>query len=88
MRSAQPEAPDGDPGRIESVSAFTRRVKELPDRACEPGWVRGEGSNLLLTEQRPLLLLAKGCGRAAGLRAFPRRRGGGRRWRSATACRS
>ncbi len=32
--------------RVESVSAFTRRVKTVLEREIRPGWVRGEVSNL------------------------------------------
>jgi exodeoxyribonuclease VII large subunit len=35
-----------DPGRIETVSEFTRRVKALLEAGLRPGWVRGEVSNL------------------------------------------
>jgi len=35
-----------DPGRIETVSEFTRRVKAVLEGAMPPGWVRGEVSNL------------------------------------------
>jgi exodeoxyribonuclease VII large subunit len=35
-----------DSGRIETVSEFTRRVKALLEGAFQPGWVRGEVSNL------------------------------------------
>ena len=45
MRNEKPQPPDADPGRIESVSAFTRRVKELLESGLPPSWVRGEVSN-------------------------------------------
>ncbi len=32
--------------RVESVTAFTRRLKTLLERGMRPGWVRGEVSNL------------------------------------------
>ena len=32
--------------RAESVTEFTRRVKELIEGGLRPGWVRGEVSNL------------------------------------------
>lgn len=35
-----------DPGRVETVSEFTRRVKALLEEGIQPGWVRGEVSNL------------------------------------------
>jgi exodeoxyribonuclease VII large subunit len=35
-----------DPGRVESVSEFTRRVKTVLEAGVRPGWVRGEVSNL------------------------------------------
>ena len=35
-----------DPGRVETVSEFTRRVKALLEEGIRPGWVRGEVSNL------------------------------------------
>ncbi len=34
------------PGRVESVSEFTRRVKTVLEEGVRPGWVRGEVSNL------------------------------------------
>jgi exodeoxyribonuclease VII large subunit len=34
--------------RVESVSDFTRRIKTLLERGLQPGWVRGEVSNLRL----------------------------------------
>jgi exodeoxyribonuclease VII large subunit len=34
------------PGRVESVSEFTRRVKTVIEAGVRPGWVRGEVSNL------------------------------------------
>ena len=36
----------GDAGRVESVSEFTRRVKTVLETGIQPGWVRGEVSNL------------------------------------------
>ncbi len=47
MRSARTEidAPDGD-ARVESVSAFTRRVKTLLETGLGSSWVRGEVSNV------------------------------------------
>ena len=36
----------GDPGRVESVSEFTRRVKTVLEAGVRPCWVRGEVSNL------------------------------------------
>jgi exodeoxyribonuclease VII large subunit len=38
----------GEEARVESVSAFTRRVKTVLEREIRPGWVRGEVSNLRL----------------------------------------
>lgn len=35
-----------EPGHIETVSEFTRRVKAVLEGAIAPGWVRGEVSNL------------------------------------------
>ena len=32
--------------RVETVSEFTRRVKALLEAGIQPGWVRGEVSNL------------------------------------------
>ena len=41
------ELPPSDaPTQVESVSAFTRRVKVLLESGLRPGWVRGEVSNL------------------------------------------
>jgi exodeoxyribonuclease VII large subunit len=41
------ESGGGDPGaEVESVSAFTRRVKELLEGTLRAAWVRGEVSNL------------------------------------------
>jgi len=36
----------GDSGRVQSVTEFTRRVKELLEGGLRPGWVQGEVSNL------------------------------------------
>jgi exodeoxyribonuclease VII large subunit len=38
--------PGDAPGRVESVSEFTRRVKTVLEEGVRPGWVRGEVSNL------------------------------------------
>ena len=35
-----------DPGRVQSVTEFTRRVKEALKAGLPPCWVRGEVSNL------------------------------------------
>jgi len=35
-----------DSGRVQSVTAFTRRVKELLKGGLPPGWIQGEVSNL------------------------------------------
>ena len=35
-----------DAGRIQTVTEFTRRVKEVLKGGVPPGWVRGEVSNL------------------------------------------
>jgi len=35
-----------DAGRVRSVTEFTREVKELLEEGIQPGWVRGEVSNL------------------------------------------
>lgn len=40
-----PPKNDGE-DRVESVTAFTRRLKTLLERGMRPGWVRGEVSNL------------------------------------------
>lgn len=45
--SRRAEPPLGEAGdRVESVGAFTRRVKTLLETNIRPGWVRGEVSNL------------------------------------------
>ncbi len=46
MAKKDPELPLGDPGRVRTVSEFTREVKELLEGGLRPGWVRGEVSNL------------------------------------------
>jgi exodeoxyribonuclease VII large subunit len=47
MRIAKPELDPGAGGpRAESVTEFTRRVKVLLEGGIQPGWVRGEVSNL------------------------------------------
>ena len=46
MAKSAPEFPLDDPGRIQTVTEFTRRVKELLEGGLAPGWVRGEVSNL------------------------------------------
>lgn len=40
--------PGNTDDRVESVSEFTRRVKNVLERGVRPGWVRGEVSNLRL----------------------------------------
>ena len=40
------QPPLDDAGRVQTVSEFTRRVKEALEEAIAPGWVRGEVSNL------------------------------------------
>ncbi|MFZ9682033.1 MAG: exodeoxyribonuclease VII large subunit [Cephaloticoccus sp.] len=45
--SRRAEPPSGEAGdSVESVGAFTRRVKTLLETTIRPGWVRGEVSNL------------------------------------------
>ncbi len=46
MAKKPPELPLGDDGRIQTVTEFTRRVKELLEGGLAPCWVRGEVSNL------------------------------------------
>lgn len=46
MARNPPELPLDAAGRIQSVTEFTRRVKELLESGVAPGWVRGEVSNL------------------------------------------
>lgn len=46
MARIEPELTPGDPGRIQTVTEFTRRVKEVLKGGVPPGWVRGEVSNL------------------------------------------
>ncbi|HET7535737.1 MAG TPA: exodeoxyribonuclease VII large subunit [Candidatus Didemnitutus sp.] len=46
MAKSEPELPLGDVGRVQSVTEFTRRVKDLLKTGLAPGWVRGEVSNL------------------------------------------
>lgn len=46
MARSAPELSLDDPGRVLSVTDFTRRVKELLKEGLAPGWVRGEVSNL------------------------------------------
>ena len=46
MAKKEPELPLDDPGRIRSVTEFTREVKDLLEGGLRPGWVRGEVSNL------------------------------------------
>ena len=46
MAKDAPSLPSNDPGRVETVSEFTRRVKSLLEAGIRPGWVRGEVSNL------------------------------------------
>jgi exodeoxyribonuclease VII large subunit len=46
MARSAPDLPGPDPGRVASVSEFTRRVKELLEGGLPPTWVRGEVSNL------------------------------------------
>ncbi len=46
MAKSAPDLPLDDPGRIQTVTEFTRRVKELLEGGLPPCWVRGEVSNL------------------------------------------
>jgi exodeoxyribonuclease VII large subunit len=46
MPRSAPELSAGDAGRVQTVTEFTRRVKELLKGGLPPGWVRGEVSNL------------------------------------------
>ncbi len=46
MARKDPELALDDPGRVRSVTEFTREVKELLEGGMRPGWVRGEVSNL------------------------------------------
>jgi exodeoxyribonuclease VII large subunit len=46
MAKEAPSLPSDDPGRVETVSEFTRRLKALLEAGIRPGWVRGEVSNL------------------------------------------
>lgn len=47
MRTREESLFAGDAGaEVESVSAFTRRVKTLLESSIRPGWVRGEVTNL------------------------------------------
>lgn len=45
-KSKAPEPPPGDPGRIRTVSEFTRTVKELLEGGVAPCWIAGEVSNI------------------------------------------
>ena len=47
MEKSEPEFPLGEAGaRVQTVTEFTRRVKELLEGGLPPCWVRGEVSNL------------------------------------------
>lgn len=46
MAKNLPELSGDDPGRIRSVTEFTREIKTLLEDGIRPGWVRGEVSNL------------------------------------------
>src|SRR6478609_2878400 len=46
MARSAPELSSGDAGRVQTVTEFTRRVKDLLKGGLPPGWVRGEVSNL------------------------------------------
>src|SRR5262245_59630665 len=46
MARSAPELPPGDAGRVQSVTEFTRRVKDLLKGGIAPGWVGGEVSKL------------------------------------------
>jgi exodeoxyribonuclease VII large subunit len=46
MEKNVPELPPADPGRVQTVTEFTRRVKELLEGGLPACWVRGEVSNL------------------------------------------
>lgn len=46
MAKSDPEFLLDDAGRVQSVTEFTRAVKELLEGGMRPGWIRGEISNL------------------------------------------
>lgn len=46
MAKSPSELPPDDAGRVQSVTEFTRRVKDLLEGGVAPCWVRGEVSNL------------------------------------------
>jgi exodeoxyribonuclease VII large subunit len=46
MARSAPDLAGGDGSRVQTVTEFTRRVKELLKGGLPPGWVRGEVSNL------------------------------------------
>jgi exodeoxyribonuclease VII large subunit len=46
MAKKPPELSLDDPGRVRSVTEFTREIKTLLEGGIRPGWVRGEVSNL------------------------------------------
>jgi len=46
MAKSAPELTLDDAGRVQTVTEFTRRVKELLKGGLRPGWIRGEVSNL------------------------------------------
>ncbi len=45
MAKSAPELTLDDAGRVQTVTEFTRRVKELLKGGLRPGWIRGEVSN-------------------------------------------
>ncbi len=56
--------------RAESVSEFTRRVKELLERGIRPGWVRGEVSNLRVQASGHVYFSLKDAGAQLGAVLF------------------
>src|SRR6478735_4457457 len=46
MARSAPELSGGEGSRVQTVTEFTRRVKDLLKGGLPPGWVRGEVSNL------------------------------------------
>ena len=51
-----------DAGRVQSVTEFTRRVKELLKGGLPPGWVRGEISNLRIQSSGHVYFSLKDAG--------------------------
>jgi exodeoxyribonuclease VII large subunit len=64
------DLPPGDSGRVQSVTDFTRRVKELLKGGLPPCWVQGEVSNLRIQASGHVYFSLKDAGAQLGCVLF------------------